>query len=1046
MNLQLKRHSSLMMLLVAIPIFAFSQTVADSYSIAWELFPGSDSNITARDGWCGYSVEAGLDLDRDGKREILFTLDETLAPGGPDPGHVDVYLYENDGDDNYTYVWGFNSPDNGNSMPGLATGDIDEDGLLEIYFGIPPAVGSNDNTWGTYIFEQDASGVFPTTPTLRYTHGYSYTDNYRPAGYQLADIDNDGDIELLSVDRGARRMQILSLATEGFDDLADFTIEYELGDTTLGGGGVYDLMVVDFDGDGMDEVWVNTWDMFSMAIVENIDTNEYALQVDLNQVFNDNDPGSFNLHDMFFRDIDGDGALEGWFPMTNGKLYYIDDVDSSVTEIDAASVIEVGVIGGSDMRGADLGDLNGDGLVDFVISNGTGETVNLVEYNGIGDPTDINSYVITELYSSVGGDADRWYPNSITSNDLDGDGFKEVIIGNRNASAVGQPAFVMLEYDPFNESPYATGWSNATNILHSDSEDTSFVKDYSGNSRTGIAGMDMDQDGIDEVILTDYVKGRVLVFEFNSVAGAFEMVWASPDVDSMYYANHPRTVAVGDLDGDGKQEIVFPSSSKLLPGWYIYEWDGVTGSDNYGTTYSSVNLVEIDTCCPGVPGAFRADHEAMTIFDVDGDGQEELISMIRRNSGGDRGTLIMSVDGDIEHNAGGSGLETWSAEYFLERGDYGGGSPYHSVPADLDGDGTYELVNHTWNYFNFYNIDATGTDSYAAADPASGTAYFQAAYPSDHVALFGGAAGDADGNGDDEAYFPNYYSHDLWVVDYEAGDDVLVVNGDHIVNVVNTLGAFGVSLFDIDGNGRDDIFVSTSFPKTISRTQLVGDNPDPRNPADYQSEIIYKGEVDLLRDIKTVTDENGAVTTTFSRSSAFGSKVQSHFNGEGLDFDGDGLYELFASFQSNVDSITTTTITWNSTSSKYDTIETSIVNDRSWVGMLFEFDETGGGVAEEMAFITPEDYKLLPNYPNPFNPVTNIDFVLPLDKKVSLKVYNVRGQLVRTLVNNKQLTKGDHHYQWNGLNDAGMKVASGVYIYSLEWGNFRKTKMMTLLK
>ncbi len=1045
MNLQLKRHWSLMMLLVAIPAFVFSQTVADGFTVSWSLDPNTSDDIVDRDGYGGENVMTGLDLDGDGLREILFTLDETLAPGGPDPGHIDVYLYETDGNDSYAYVWGFQSPELSNSLPGLGVGDIDEDGLNEIYFGIPPASGSNDNTWGTYIFEQDAQGVFPTTPTLVYTHGYAVADNFRPAGFQLEDIDNDGDIELLAIDRGARRLQILSLATEGFDDFADFTLEYELGDTTLGGGGVYDLMVVDFDDDGLNEVWVNTWDMFSMAIVEVTDTNEYALQVDLNQLYADNDPGSFNKHDMFFKDIDGDGALEAWLPMTDGMLYYIDDVDSSVTEIDADAVIQVGMIGTGNSRGASIGDLNGDGDEDIVISCGTDEYVNMVEYNGIGDPTDINSYVITEIYNTIGGDADRYYPNSISPVDMDGDGFKEVAVCNIKATEVGQNSLVILEYNPYTDSPVAANWTNVANILHSDSEDTSFVKDFSGNSRTGIAGMDMDQDGIDEVILTDYVKKRVMVFEYDATGNAFDMVWASPDVDSVnsYGTSNPRTVSVGDLDSDGKQEIVFPSSNKALPGWYIYEWDGVTGSDNYGTTYSSLCLVELDTCCPGAFSAFRGDHERSTIFDIDSDGQEELISMIRRNSGGDRGTIIMSVDGDIEHNAGGTGLETWGSEFFLERGDYGGGSPYHSQPADLDGDGTYELVNTTWNYMNFYNIDATGADSYAAAPLTSDTRYYQATYPSDHVSLFGGAAGDVDGNGDDEAFFPNYYTADLYVVDYESGDDVLAVSGDHIVKVVEGLGKFGISLFDIDGNSKDDIFVGTAYPQTISRTQLVG--TDPRNPADYQTEIIYTGEQDLLRDIKVVTDENGATTTTFSHTGVFASKVQSHFQGTGLDFDGDTNFELFASFQSNVDSITTTTITWNTTNSDYDTVETKVLNERSWVGMLFEFAESGVGV-EELTFVTPEDYKLLPNYPNPFNPVTNIDFILPLDKKVSLKIYNVRGQLVRTLIGNEFRTAGEHHVQWNGLNDAGMKVASGAYIYSLEWGNFRTTKMMTLLK
>ena len=113
--------------------------------------------------------------------------------------------------------------------------------------------------------------------------------------------------------------------------------------------------------------------------------------------------------------------------------------------------------------------------------------------------------------------------------------------------------------------------------------------------------------------------------------------------------------------------------------------------------------------------------------------------------------------------------------------------------------------------------------------------------------------------------------------------------------------------------------------------------------------------------------------------------------------------------------------------------------------MLLEFDD-GIVSVDELTFITPEDYQLMPNYPNPFNPITNIDFVLPIDKNISIKIYNVLGQHVQTLVNNEYRKAGKHHVQWNGLNVAGSPVASGIYIYSLEWGNYRKTQMMTLLK
>jgi len=449
-------------------------------------------------------------------------------------------------------------------------------------------------------------------------------------------------------------------------------------------------------------------------------------------------------------------------------------------------------------------------------------------------------------------------------------------------------------------------------------------------------------------------------------------------------------------------------------------------------------MVEIDTCCAGDGSSFRGDHERTTIADVDGDGQQELVIAIRRGS--TRGTLITSVTGDIEYNSGGTGFETWISEGFFNKSNYGGGSPYQSLPADLDGDGTLELVNHTWNYFNFYNIDITGANTYVAPVVDATDSYYQATYPSDHVSLFGGAAADVDGDGDDEAYFPDYYTGDLWVVDYTSGDDVLTINGDHVVNVVPGVGSFYASIFDVDQNGYPNIFVGSGRGQVITSTELVG--TDPRDPSQYQTKVIYTGENDVFSNI-TVVDSGGTVTTSLSRPSTFASKVLSEWNGNGLDFDGDGHYELIASFQGNVDSTTTTTYTYNGTS--WDTTVTKVVNDKNWIIMHLENSEGNVGV-KDITFITPDDYKLLPNYPNPFNPTTNIEYVLPLQKNITIRIYNMLGQVVRTLVNNELKSAGHHSVQWNGFNDAGMKVASGAYIYSLEWGNFRKTNKMMLMK
>ena len=90
--------------------------------------------------------------------------------------------------------------------------------------------------------------------------------------------------------------------------------------------------------------------------------------------------------------------------------------------------------------------------------------------------------------------------------------------------------------------------------------------------------------------------------------------------------------------------------------------------------------------------------------------------------------------------------------------------------------------------------------------------------------------------------------------------------------------------------------------------------------------------------------------------------------------------------------------------------------------------------------IAPASFSLSQNFPDPFNPSTQIDFSLPQQSNVQLKVYNTLGQLVTTLVNGN-LSAGSHSVTFDARN-----LASGLYIYRLSAGNFTSVKKMLLLK
>ncbi len=92
-----------------------------------------------------------------------------------------------------------------------------------------------------------------------------------------------------------------------------------------------------------------------------------------------------------------------------------------------------------------------------------------------------------------------------------------------------------------------------------------------------------------------------------------------------------------------------------------------------------------------------------------------------------------------------------------------------------------------------------------------------------------------------------------------------------------------------------------------------------------------------------------------------------------------------------------------------------------------------------------QSFKLLQNYPNPFNPSTTIQYQIPEAGKVEIKIYDISGRLVRIIENVKH-GAGTYQVAWDGLNESGVKVASGLYLYSVKYQNTIHTKKMILIK
>ena len=154
-----------------------------------------------------------------------------------------------------------------------------------------------------------------------------------------------------------------------------------------------------------------------------------------------------------------------------------------------------------------------------------------------------------------------------------------------------------------------------------------------------------------------------------------------------------------------------------------------------------------------------------------------------------------------------------------------------------------------------------------------------------------------------------------------------------------------------------------------------------------------------------------------------------------------------AMFTENVDQTYVTTNTYTD-----DDIDTDIeyfYRVSGYVGYWTDYSNTVSVIIESLDLDEDSamhlDYKIHQNYPNPFNPTTQIKYDLPEDALVSINIYDLMGRSIKSLVNSQQ-TAGYRSIQWNATNNLGEPVSAGMYLYTIQAGEFRQTKKMVLLK
>ncbi len=503
-----------------------------------------------------------------------------------------------------------------------------------------------------------------------------------------------------------------------------------------------------------------------------------------------------------------------------------------------------------------------------------------------------------------------------------------------------------------------------------------------------IAGVDFDKDGKTEIYAcnTNMVDGpyelipRLYKFEWNKTTSKWDSVWSA--TAPLSKQNTWPAFAWGDVDKDGKPEIYWApvnySPYPELPRILVYEYSG-TGDDMGVSDGLGGFLPNAST--PIVPGnGINLRPIKFVIADFDNDGKDEII-FADRASYMKIGVLSVDKIPDL-----GGGTEKWTVEF---AGTDDPGIKALSSVYDI------AVVN---NYI--YAFDGGG--NVAGVYYANGkwnSAKAQKGLAGGKGSFKGSAVVDINKDGKKEILVAEWLDNTkgqgakVWLLQQVADSLTSTEIAD-----LESLGAVrlnGAAAGDLDSDGKLDFVTAARYD--ANNTVKV-----PVFRVEYQSgDIASKGSYTSAVIDSAYWTKNGDMDVV-----AIG-------NVDG-DKDDEVLYTQ-----------------GYSRGNPTDERMPLVILDRQFTPVS----------VEKLSYEVPANFYLEQNYPNPFNPTTNIRFGLNEASIVQLKVYNLLGEEVTTLVNNELMNAGSYNIKFNAE-----KLSSGIYIYTLKAGNYTLSKKMQLIK
>ena len=776
----------------------------------------------------GPNVVAIGDLDGDGKPDLVIA----------NSGDNTISVYRNIASSGGINSGSFASPvtfATGNTPYSVAIGDLDGDGKPDLavtnFYGNTVSVLLNTSTIGSITSSSFATNV-------------DFTTGNGPSSVAIGDLDGDGKPDLVTTNLLAGNLSIFlntstigSITSSSFATPVNFAV------------GSYPNVVAigDLDGDGKADLAVATNGRNSVSVFRNtssigsITSSSFAANVDFAIA-----GGAFSVA---IGDLDGDGKLDLAAASQTGTVSVLRNTATSGSITAGSFDTHVDFTTGANPQLIAIGDLDGDGKPDLVVDNLDDGTVSILRN------TSTSGSIISSSFAAKVDFASGANPQSIAIGDLDGDGKPDLVIANpptntfsvlRNTDLVFPPTItsfsptsavtgtsVTITGTNFNTTTGnnivffgATGAtvtaSTATSVTVTVPAGATYAAITILNTATGLAAYsvsnftpvfspvktgisaydftakldftagaspysvaigDLDGDGKPDLVFANYSDGTVSILRNTSLSGNLNAGSFAAKVDFTTGAG-PISVAIGDLDGDGKPDLVVSNDN----------------SNSVSILHNTISngSIDVNSFAAKVDFTTGSSPYTVAIADLDKDGRPDLAV----TNGSDNSISILqnttAANGVIDANS------------FAGKVDFITGTlPTSVVIGDLDGDGKPDLAvtNDFSNTLSvFRNTSAGGSISFAAkVDFATGANPMSV------------AIGDLDGDGKPDLAVANSGATTVSVYHNTAtSGSIDAASFAAKVDFTTGTSAYSVGIGDLDGDGKPDLVVSNSNDNTVS--------------------------------------------------------------------------------------------------------------------------------------------------------------------------------------------------------------------------------------